>query len=206
MKQIMTAIKIMHDNNLVHGDIKCENILFKKKIVGDKIVYEFALCDFGFTHNNGKEVSSIQGTAKYISPLRLIQYLSPSNNKKIKIIINYADEYYSLGYTFFIIITTLFPNQFYRMMEGMIFGKHIKMIASDWTNEYESSLKLIFNQIDIVTKNILKLFSGTNQERPILEEFIKGLELIKSLFASNNYNNLDFQTQKTQQVINNFLQ
>ena len=60
MEQMILAIKIMHDNGLVHGDIKFENFLFKKKEVNGKIVFDVVLCDFGFTHNYGKEVYSLQ--------------------------------------------------------------------------------------------------------------------------------------------------
>jgi serine/threonine protein kinase len=206
MKQVMTAIKIMHDKNLVHGDIKCENILLKEKIVDGVKDYNLALCDFGFTHINGTKVYSFQGTLNSTSPLTLIQFfLSPN---KIEIIINYANDFYSLAYTFFIIIIKSFPNTDYDKMKKEIFEKNIKTIALLWLRNYDLFLEEIFEKIDIVKENILNLFPKNNpnlETISILEEFIKGIDLIKSLFKSNNYNNLVEATKETQEVINRYL-
>jgi serine/threonine protein kinase len=208
MKQVMTAIKIMHDKNLVHGDIKCENILLKEKIVDGLKDYNFALCDFGFTHSKGTIVYSLQGTFGSISPLTLIEYFSSIKKMKIEITINYADDFYSLAYTFFILITKSFPNKDYKNIEKEIFGKDIKTIALLWLRNYDLFLGEIFEKIDIVKENILNLFPKNNpnlETISILEEFIKGIDLIKSLFASNNYRNLVESTKETQKVINRYL-
>lgn len=148
----------------------------------------------------------------YISPLRLIQYFSSiKNNTKIKIKINYADDYYSIAYTFFIIIITLFPtlfsNPLSKMMQQMMFEKRNDLIASDWINDtkYNSILKVICSQIDLTKNQISKYYKEENKKTFIWKKFLLGLELIKSLFASNNISNLENAEILTQQKINEYL-
>ncbi len=56
-----TAVQNLHDNGLVHRDLKPENI-FKMKDASLK------LADFGLVVSQGQEVSSVEGTLKFMPP------------------------------------------------------------------------------------------------------------------------------------------
>ena len=87
IKQIVSGIKYMHQNNIIHRDIKLENILLQEGIV--------KICDFGFS----KEIQDHQlchticGTPLYMSPEIL-------HNKSY----SYASDIWSLGILCFEII------------------------------------------------------------------------------------------------------
>lgn len=59
--KILMALKYMHDQNLIHRDIKSENILFADNQVP-------RLGDFGLTVTIGDQSDSIAGTPYYMAP------------------------------------------------------------------------------------------------------------------------------------------
>jgi hypothetical protein len=90
-------------------------------------------------------------------------------------------------------------------MEGMMFEKKNNLIASDWINKNNSTLKAIYNQIDLIENHISKYYKEENKETFIWKKFLLGLELIKYLFASNNISNLKNAEILTQKKINEYL-
>lgn len=82
--KIIEAIALLHEHNIVHKDLKPQNII----ITPDNRVY---LIDFGFASDNKPVVSqntTIQGTMRYIAP-ELWQYDKPVNFVK--------NDIYALG-------------------------------------------------------------------------------------------------------------
>jgi len=67
MKQILSAISYLHSQNIVHSDLKAENIMFFRD---DEEDLHWKLIDFGMAskYNPEKKMSHIQGTPYYIAP------------------------------------------------------------------------------------------------------------------------------------------
>ena len=55
MKQLLSALLYCHQHNIVHRDIKAENILIEStEIVGDKELYNIRLTDFSSARSFSK--------------------------------------------------------------------------------------------------------------------------------------------------------
>lgn len=69
MFQILNAINYLHENNIVHRDIKAENFLFYNSNPHDDII---KLCDFGtaieIDRPNNEKLSEHFGSPYYIAP------------------------------------------------------------------------------------------------------------------------------------------
>lgn len=67
MKQILSAISYLHLQNIIHSDLKAENIMFVNE---DDTDLHCKLIDFGMAskYNPEKKLSHIQGTPYYIAP------------------------------------------------------------------------------------------------------------------------------------------
>lgn len=69
IKQILSAIKHLHDKNIAHRDLKPENIIFMKS--NEKTEINIKLIDFGLSKLlgiNGKIMMTKLGTPYYVSP------------------------------------------------------------------------------------------------------------------------------------------
>jgi len=90
MKQIIDALQYLHNNKIIHRDLKLENILVNFKNENDKNVLnmygaEVKIIDFGFsTHSNDKQDlhKSVLGSPLYMDPLILKKYTKKEKNIK----------------------------------------------------------------------------------------------------------------------------
>lgn len=64
-KQIVSAVRHLHDNNICHRDLKCTNLLVDNK---DKYTPKIILIDFGFSSFASKRYKNYLGTPSYMSP------------------------------------------------------------------------------------------------------------------------------------------
>ena len=66
IRKIVAATRYLHDHNIVHRDLKLENVLF----TGKEDDSELKLCDFGLSDHfkSGKHMHSTLGTPYYIAP------------------------------------------------------------------------------------------------------------------------------------------
>ena len=110
MIKLALALKKMHDNDLLHLDIKLNNIFFLNK-------YTPMLADFGLTMTLAETYNFeyIRGTPIYIAPE--IYSVTPAYSKKTDI--------YALGATFYLMITNYY--QFDQVFYSGIIGKFLKL-------------------------------------------------------------------------------
>lgn len=68
--QLVNGISYLHSKNIAHRDIKPANILLNKRIVKNKEIIEFKICDFSLSTNisNLSKKNSIIGTPYYMAP------------------------------------------------------------------------------------------------------------------------------------------
>jgi serine/threonine protein kinase len=81
----VNGLKYLHENNIVHGDIKEENILISNLLIPK-------ICDFGFSSINSNTIL-FYGTEKYSSP----ELLSNIKNELKKYQCGYKADSWALG-------------------------------------------------------------------------------------------------------------
>lgn len=102
--QIAEAVAEIHDKNVVHRDLKPENILVR----GPKVdgTFEVKIADFGIA-------SALSGARQGTGGVRLIEgslpYLSPEQTGRMNRAIDPRSDLYSLGVTFYQILTGRLP-------------------------------------------------------------------------------------------------
>ena len=108
MNQIVKGLKYLHENNIIHRDLKSENIFVKfynlenyNKVNLDKT--HIKIGDFGFSIRNEK-FSSIAGTPVYMDP-RILKKYNERTNKKNSEIFDKSCDIWSLGVICFEMIT-----------------------------------------------------------------------------------------------------
>lgn len=62
MRQLLLALKYCHECNVIHRDIKLENIMT------DSTMKHWFLVDFGLAVQTKKKISELAGTGYYMSP------------------------------------------------------------------------------------------------------------------------------------------
>jgi len=70
MRQLFSALEFIHDQDIVHGDVKPENVLLKS-LPSPSAPLEVKLSDFGFSHrltSSGERLRSLCGTPSYMAP------------------------------------------------------------------------------------------------------------------------------------------
>jgi calcium-dependent protein kinase len=111
MGQLICAISHLHFHGICHGDIKPENILIETKSNKIKLLdFEFSLCE--------KYSSHISGSS---------HYLSPEKCRCLRNFDNYAADIWSLGVTFYVILTGTLPfygKNNYETLELVKIGKY----------------------------------------------------------------------------------
>jgi len=97
--QILVALKFLHSQNIVHCDLKPENVLIADHKSKSKFP-QIKLCDFGFARIIGRESfrRSVVGTPAYLAPEVL-------NNKKY----NRSLDMWSVGVIIYVSLSGTFP-------------------------------------------------------------------------------------------------
>ena len=141
-------VSYLHDKNIVHRDIKLENILFDQFLT-------LKLTDFGFaTNKHVKKLHSYLGTKSYMAP-EIIEE-KPYDGQKADV--------FSLGVVLFIIVHGIFPfcearpNEcFYKYL---IKGKHDKYFKKTGTQHLSDNFKDL----------IVKMLSYNPADRPTIQD------------------------------------
>lgn len=166
IKQIFSGLLYLHFNNILHLDIKDENILIDEKS-------NVKIIDFGLAETSiDNKLSNKKGTIEFISPEMISGGL-----------LNFWTDYYSLGIVFYKILFGEFPfsannereildwhlneSKKFKFSDGIIFNKIIS--------------KFLVNNIDQRKENIFKLL-----QEYLGEDLCKNIQLRREYFLSKN--------------------
>jgi len=98
--QIIDALSVVHQANVIHKDINPSNILF------NRLTKTLKLIDFGIATQLLKEQKSIQN---YDTIEGTLAYISPEQTGRMNRSLDYRTDYYSLGITLYQLLTQQLP-------------------------------------------------------------------------------------------------
>lgn len=149
-KQVLDVLKYLHEKNIVHRDLKCNNILI------DSESSKIYVSDFGLaiTKSSGK-IKSIVGTVEYMAPE---MYEDDNYDEKVDI--------YAFGMCLLEMMTKEIP---YSECETIpqIYKKAVN-------NIYPKSLENIEN---VKIKHLITKLIGKKDDRPTAKELYENLEM-----------------------------
>jgi calcium-dependent protein kinase len=172
------SIKYLHDNNLVHLDIKLENFLYKNN--NGRI--EVKITDFGTTEFEGVVLNIIRGTETTIAP----EFLNAIYiNKNRQYIVNKKADIFSLGVCFMIFFIWIFKNIFLDFYAPLYNGNLNKYTLLNYRQNYYRKSLYKNDMISIV--KILKKLNINNEVKKIIYTILQ-----KSLApVEQRYNNIN---------------
>ncbi|MBC7474222.1 MAG: AAA family ATPase [Candidatus Sericytochromatia bacterium] len=145
--KITSAITEIHNHKIIHEDIKPHNILFNNETKEIKII-DFGCASFSNSTNNNSFVENMdKGT---------INYISPEQTGRMKQIVDFGTDFYSLGITFYEILTGLLP-----------FNSEdpLKLIHLHIAKKPDFPDKINFNIPKVISKIVMKLLKKNRDER-----------------------------------------
>jgi histidine kinase len=98
--QLIQAVKKIQTHHIIHKDINPHNIIIEEKSLALKVI------DFNIA------IESLFDTQELTSPIRLegtLAYISPEQTGRINRIVDYRSDFYSLGATFYEMLTSQPP-------------------------------------------------------------------------------------------------
>ncbi|MEA5523382.1 serine/threonine-protein kinase, partial [Limnoraphis robusta] len=168
---VTTALGEIHKTDAVHNDIKAQNIIYNPNTKQLKII------DFGSASFLNKQflldhmMSSIEGT---------LAHISPEQTGRINRSVDYRTDYYSLGVTFYKLLTGELPFDFADPIS--LVHAHI---AKTPVSPFERNRTPI-----ILSKIVLKLLSKNPEDRyQTIEGILADIEKAKQLLIARG---LDF--------------
>jgi serine/threonine protein kinase len=90
-KDLLEALRFIHDNNVVHGDIKLENILYNPN------TKRYVFSDFGLSCFRTTCSKALRGTVRYMDPSLLLVHKKAMSISKGKLAVAPSTDIYSLG-------------------------------------------------------------------------------------------------------------
>jgi serine/threonine protein kinase len=151
MQQLVDVVKYMQSKNVVHRDLKLENIMVDEKL-------NLVLGDFGFaTYRNVNFLKSYRGTKTYMAPeIKNGQFY---DGKK--------SDIFSLGVILFILVQCLFP--FAEAKDDDYYYKLIRsgQLEKYWQKTNGTNLSPEFKDL------VLSMLSHDPSKRPTIEQVIQ---------------------------------
>jgi serine/threonine protein kinase len=175
------SISYLHDNELVHLDIKLENFLYKNN--NGRV--EVKITDFGTTEFEGTVLDKIRGTETTIAP----EFLDSFKNSG-KYIVNKKADIFSLGVCFLYFFIWIFKNIFLDFYAPLYSGNLNKSTFLNYRQNYyrKSSNKNSLYENDMIS--IVKILEKLNIDNELKEGIYNILR--KSLApVEQRYNNIN---------------
>ena len=185
MKQMIDGVAFLHENQVIHGDIKLGNFLVKikedkvvkcKKLLAEDLKNGFylAVSDFGgaVIYNN-KKIKNLTGSPKYIAPEVEFLFEDKNNSYEFKDYhkngYDYKADVYSLGVTMLLLETNL--DVFSKNSNLEDYKAVKKIIWQSRNNLVEGKMKKLLNSM--LNRNPIKrpsISEVQNSFKEILEE------------------------------------
>ena len=176
LREVSNGLKYIHDNSIIHRDIKLDNLLVKPKNEFGDITIKIS--DFGFACKKGSQsYNKICGTPYYMSP-EILKSLATTN-----IEYDYRTDVWSLGICLYYILTEKFP---YNEKEVNSLEKIVKY--------FEGKTDIMeFLDIDVKNFNILEKLLNVNYiERITINDLLDIINRV-TMKSENEYSwGLDF--------------
>ncbi|MBW4599638.1 MAG: AAA family ATPase [Calothrix sp. FI2-JRJ7] len=145
--QLASTLAQLHQANIIHKDIKPQNILINPKTAQVKIIdFSIASC-LSQENSNPSNPNLLEGT---------LAYMSPEQTGRMNRSIDYRSDFYSLGVTFYEILTGQLPFQSTDSLE--LVHCHIAKTPVS-PKEINSNLPAVVSDI------VMKLLAKTAEER-----------------------------------------
>lgn len=146
--QIVETLETIHQCHIIHKDINPTNILYNASNQKIKII------DFGMATTLSREVAEIRNPE--LMQEGTLSYISPEQTGRMNRGMDYRTDYYSLGVTFYQMVTGILPFQLKDMAE--LIHAHIAKLPIP-PNEIDPNLPAVVSDI------ILKLMAKRAEDR-----------------------------------------
>ena len=144
---ITSSIEVIHDNHIIHKDIKPSNIIINQE------TKEVRLIDFGLASQLNSEYQSVKNP-NFLEGTLI--YMSPEQTGRMNRSIDYRTDFYSLGITLYEMLTGELPFQF---------SDPIEMVHCHIAKNPPSPHDLDQDIPDVISNIIMKLLSKTAEDR-----------------------------------------
>ncbi|OUL30749.1 serine/threonine protein kinase [Nostoc sp. RF31YmG] len=144
---LAATIARIHQNKIIHKDIKPQNIIINPQNLNVKII------DFSIASHLSRENPTVSNPNLIEGTLA---YMSPEQTGRMNRSLDYRTDFYSLGVTFYQMLTDLLPFDSNDSLE--IIHSHIAKIPAS-PHEINSDIPLIVSEI------VMKLLAKTAEDR-----------------------------------------
>lgn len=150
MKSLAHSLRIMHRENIVHGDLKPDNILIKATTTG---TYTTKLIDFDdsyFSGNPPKDREQVVGTPEYYSP-ELFDYISDEDAEMDGSTLTIKSDIFALGIIFCEYLTgekPILPDGYNGTYSAVRDGKMVSFCKSIHLTPYLQDMLYQMLQLD----------------------------------------------------------
>ena len=202
-KSVCHSLRILHNLNIVHGDLKPDNILIKKTAIG----YSGKLIDFDdsyFSGNPPTNRESLVGTPEYYSPEQAT-YIMDEDEEVSGDILTLKSDIFTLGIIFCEYFTgqkPLMPEGIMSIWEGVENGATLSFAKKSMPRKIEELIKSMLIKDPIKRPSINEIFNSLKSIKDVdcVEEIESGKGSLRGGLIGNKCNNKSKLKSKTWDV------